>query len=195
MLIVLGVAALILLAALPIARRHMQAEAGMTNRHGVRATLATLGAMLVGGHSTAALSVPPTSIGVTLSPPSYYRGTRMLANLASGANWGASDRHQIGADEVDKDGNVKKLPPGTSLGRILTAPNLGAHPQVRCTWKGKGEVKIAGHAAQNVNYGTGSFTFTMNADPAHSQLARLNVLSSDPSDPIRDIDCREASLP
>ena len=195
LLIVSGMAALALVAAIPIALRHMRAEIGMTNRHGVRATLAAAAAMLMGGHAAAALAVPPTSFGVTLSPPSYYRETRMLANLASAANWGASDRHQIGADEVDKDGNVKKLLPGTTLTRLLTPPNLGARPQVRCTWKGKGEIKAAGRAAQNVQYGAGSLTFTMNADPAHGALAQLKLLSVDPSDPIRDIDCREAGLP
>jgi hypothetical protein len=196
LLIVLGVIALALVAAIPIARRHMHAEAGMTNRHGVRAALAAAGAMLAGSGSAAALAVPPTTIGVNLSPPANYSKARSLANLAAGGFWFASDHHVIGPDEVDSDGNVKKIASGITLRRILTPPNPGAKGgTIRCSWQGKGDLKPGGKimpGAQTAN----SFVFSLASDAAgRAGNAELKLSSIDPADPIRDIDCRDVSLP
>lgn len=197
LLIVLGVIALALVALLPIARRHMHAEAGMTHKNGVRATFAAVGAMLTGSQSSAALAVPPTTIGVTLSTPGYFRKARSLANLAAGSNWFASDHHAIGPDEVDGNGNVKRLAPGTTLSRMMTSPNLETkQATIRCSWQGKGMLKPGGKAVEGVQNAPNGFTFRMNNDPAlQAGNVRLQLLSIDPTDPIRNLDCREASLP
>jgi len=169
----------------------------MTNRHGFRATLAAFGAIL-GGHSAIAAPVPPTSFGVSLTAPAYYRKTRMLANMAAAAWWGASDRHQLTSDEVDENGNVKKIAPGVTLTRILTPPNVGTrNPTVRCTWKGKGDLKPATRRATNIRFDQGGFTFAMNTDAPNGEAVsvELKLSSVDPSDPLRDIDCRETTMP
>ncbi len=87
-------------------------------------TLAAMGAVLMGGQSTAGLAVPPTTIGVSVSQPTYSGRSRALANLAAGSNWSAMDHHVLGLDEVDEQGNVKKLLPGVNLIRVMTPPNV-----------------------------------------------------------------------
>jgi len=190
-------AVLALVVAIPIARRHLHEEAGMTNRHGVRATLAAIGAMLAGSQSTAALAVPPTTIGVNLSQPSYFRKTRSLANLAAASNWYAPDHHPIGPDEVDNDGNVIKLAPGATLSRMMTPPNPSAKgAPIRCTWQGKGSFKPAGNRFQDLQTTANSFTFNLRGDPAtRTGSVELRLSAIDPADPIRNIDCRETTLP
>jgi len=197
LLIVSGVAALTLVAAIPIAW-HLKAEVGMTNRHSVRAALAVAVTMLTGANSAAALAVPPTTIGVSLSEPAYYRKARSLANLAAGGIWYASDRHKPGLDEIDKDGNIKRIAPGITLTRVMTPPNapIGT-AAVRCTWKGKGDFQVLGAKAQNVHYAPGSATFTVqNGELVQAHTAvQLRVAAVDASDPLRDLDCRETNMP
>jgi hypothetical protein len=196
LLIVLGVIALALVAAIPIARRHMHAEAGMTNRHGVRAALAAVSAMLGSTASTAALAVPPTTIGVTVTPPANYRKVRSLANLAAGSFWGASDHHVLGPEEVDRDGNVKALAPGITLSRILMPLNPGPKTvTIRCSWQGQGSIRPGGKRVEAVQVKDNGFTFRYNNEPAIGGNAELKLSSIDPVNPIRNIDCRETSLP
>ena len=174
----------------------LYAESRMTNRHGVRAALAAVGMMLTG--ESVASTVPPTTIGVNLSAPSYYATTRALANLASTANWGRSDHQSLSPDDVDKDGNIKRLSAGTSYYRLMTSPNVAARTAtIRCSWKGKGNLKPAGRRVQNVSQSAGNFTFVMNNDQSEGHgggNVMLILTSVDPSDPIRDLDCREANL-
>ncbi len=199
LLIILGLIALAAVVLLPIARRHMHAEAGMTNRHGVRATLAAMGAVLMGTNSTAALAVPPTVIGVSVSLPTYSGQTRALANLAAGSNWFAKDHHVLGLDEVDEQGNIKKVLPGIPLNRVMTPPNAAEkNPTIRCTWKGKGTLKVGGRMVQGGRGDAHTFTYMLNTMPAPDGTYPASVLTVsdvDAVDPIRDIDCRETTIP
>ena len=198
LLIVLGAVALAAMVLYPIARRHMHAEAGMTNRHGVRATLAAIGAVLVGGRSTAALPVPPTMIGVSVSLPTYSGRTRALANLAAGSNWFAKDHHVLGPDEVDEQGNIKKLLPGVPLSRVMTPPNLTEKgPTIHCTWQGKGTLKVGGAMVRGGRGDAHGFTYILNNLPGPDGAPPVSVLTvsdMDATDPIRDIDCRETTI-
>ena len=168
----------------------------MTNRHGVRAALAAISVALGGAQSTAALAVPATTIGVTLTPPANYRKVRALANLAAGGFWVASDHHVLGPDEVDSDGNVKKLASGIVLRRILTSPNPGSkNATIRCSWQGKGALEPEGKKVQGVQTSANGLTFKLSTDAAsQGGNAVLKLSSVDPADPIRNIDCRETSL-
>lgn len=199
LLIILGLIALIAVVLFPIARRHMHAEAEMTNRHGVRATLAAIGAVLTGAGSGAALAVPPTTIGVSVSLPTYSGKGRALANLAAGSNWLAKDHHVLGLDEVDEQGNVKKLLPGISLMRAMTPPN-GAekNPTIRCTWNGKGTLKVGGKMVLGTRSDAHSFSYTLNnlrGDDGAGPVAIMTLTDVDTANPIRDIDCRETTMP
>jgi len=197
LIIVVGLVALGVVLAIPVTRRHLHEEAGMTNRHGVRATLAAVGAMLSGAAPTAALPVPPTTIGVTVTPPANYRKVRSLANLAAGGFWMASDHHVLGSGEVDTDGNVKKVASGVMLRRILAPLNSGSKSAtVRCIWQGKGDLKVEGKKVQGARIVANGLTFKLDTDPAsQGGSAELRLASVDPADPIRNIDCRETSLP
>jgi len=181
-----------------IARPSLYAETGKMSRHGVRAALAavSIGVMSAPGES-AALPVPPTTIGVNLSAPTYFLGTRVLANLASAAGWGASDHRVLGPEDIDKDGSVKRVAAGVEIYRLMTLPNVGTRTAtIRCTWKGKGEFRPRARRVQSVSPGKGSFTFTLNnAEPLQGGNPMLGITSVDPSDPIRDLDCRETTMP
>ena len=196
LLIVLGLIALAALALYPIARRNMHAEAGMTNRHGLRAGLAALGVSLAGAHTTAASAVLPTTIGVSVTQPTYYGNGRSLANLAAASNWLALNHEPLPPDQIDTQGNIKRLAPGTSLMRVLTLPNVAdKNPTVRCTWAGKGVLKVGGRRVQGVRYDAKGLSFALNNDQGLTGSASLTLTDVDPTDPVRNVDCRETSMP
>jgi hypothetical protein len=198
LLIVLGVIALAFVAAIPIARRHIHAEAEMTYRHGIRVALATLGTVLTGTNGTAALPVPPTTIGVSLSPPGYFRQSRALSNMAIGGNWFVSDHRALGPTDVDRDGVVKQIPAGVKMSRMLTPPNAATKSAtIRCTYHGKGVLKPTSKRPQKVRSIPNGFFFEVRNDDVTSDnaIVPLELSAVDPANPLRDLDCRETSMP
>ena len=195
LLIVLGVGVLAVVA-FPILRRHVHVETGMTDRHGVRAVLAAVGTMFA--VQAPAQAVPPTVIGVNLSAPAYFRQNRALANLAAAGVWLASDRRTLGPDYLTRDGDIKQVPSGATLFRMLTLPAAGKSRNVTisCSWQGKGLIKPFGVPVESVQYGPSGFTFVLQNDPLRTKSnVQLKVSAVDPADPIRRLDCREAGLP
>ncbi|MBW8882954.1 MAG: hypothetical protein JF615_16475, partial [Asticcacaulis sp.] len=173
-----------------VARPSLYAETGKMSRHGVRAVLAAVGIGVVsttGASAAAALPVPPTTIGVNLSAPTYFLGTRALANLASAAGWGSSDHRVLGPEDIDRDGSVKRVATGVEVYRLMTLPNAGTRTAtIRCSWKGKGDFRPRARRVLSVSPGKGSFTFALNnAEPLKGGNPMLGITSVDPSDPIR----------
>lgn len=169
----------------------------MAHRHGIRATLAAMGALLVGTDAATAATVPPTTFGISLTPPSYWRRARTFANLAMASGWHAVDKSALGPDDIDRDGNVKHLATGVRLFRVLTPPNAGTRKAtIRCTWKGKGDLTLAGKGF-NLHRAANMLSFDIdNGDPKGPRLAmRFELASIDQADSIRDIDCRETTMP
>ena len=154
-------------------------------------------AALPGAGVQAALPVPPTRIGINLISPAYYKQSRAFANLALGSGWvsKAPGFTKLGPDVVDKDGNLKMVPGGQPVMRMLSQPNAGkGDATIRCTYSGHGDIRPS-LGVQDVKSGQGNFTFRWRSNGYKNSLIMLKVFAVDPADPIRNLDCREADLP
>jgi hypothetical protein len=198
-----AVVALIAIGALTmilVLRHAAYTESGMAKRwiHRLAALTAIPAAGSHAASAHAALPVPPTTIGINLSSPAYYRQARAFANLALGSSWASRipGHPNLGPDEIDKDGNLKQLPGGQPVWRMLTLPNASARGiDIRCTYEGHGDIRPTMAAAQNVRPSAGGFTFHWTYTGYKTSLVILRVGAIDAKDPIRNIDCREADLP
>jgi hypothetical protein len=178
-----------------VLRHAAYAEAGMAKRWIHRLT--ALAAVPASSHAAAALPVPATTIGINLSSPAYYRPQRAFANLILGSSWASRipGRPNLGPEEVDKDGNLKQLPGGQPVWRMLTQPNANVREaNIRCTYDGQGDIRPTMAAAQNVRSSPGGFTFHWTNTGYKTSLVILKVSALDPRNPIRNLDCREIDL-
>lgn len=175
----------------------------MAKRSGWRhklAALVTLHGAAAGSSAAAAqapLPVPPTTIGINLSTPAYFRQSRAFANLALGSSWisKAPGHAHLGPDDVDKDGNLKQLPDGEQVMRMLTQPNAGTgDATIRCTYEGRGDIRPTMAAVSAIKSDAGSFTFHWRNTGYKTSLILLRVTSLDRANPIRNLDCRETNL-
>ncbi|HWI85649.1 MAG TPA: hypothetical protein VNT42_04905 [Sphingomonas sp.] len=142
-----------------------------------------------------AAPVPPTAIGINLSSPNWYRRSRAFANLMIGAQWGSQspDHKILGPDDIDGDGNPRRLPGDAALGRMLTLPN-GKSATIRCTFQGKGTLKPTLTPVSNVRQGNNMVTFDWKDVDERRNHIILKLVAMDPVDPVRNIDCRETSM-
>ena len=153
---------------------------------------------LSSGHGIPAMAVAPTTVGINLGKTVYFVRSRAFANLVRGGTWQSRipDYKQLGPEFVDKDGNVKSLPGGQPLWRLLSRPNASeTEATIRCTYQGKGQLEPGLGAVQQVQFENGGFTFHWSGDNRAEGKVQLKLSSVDPSDPIRSIDCRETTLP
>ena len=178
-------------------------ESRMAHRNLVR-MFAAVGIVSSGGtemHAAPpaqALSVPPTSIGLNLAPLGPARRARAFANLAAGSVWQSMQPKspQLDPEDVDKDGNLKHLPADRPVFRILNQPGADTKSAtIRCTWNGRGAVKVTGKGG-GASGGNGSLSFqwTNSGDYKDSNIL-LQVSALDAANPLRDLDCRETTMP
>jgi len=161
--------------------------------HGI-AALAALPGAAAGTGAVAALPVPPTTIGINLSSPVYFRQTRTFANLMLGASsWLPGGGMKLDPGDLDKDGNLKRLPGGKPVFKMLVQPGRPGDADIRCTYQGRGDIRVA-MSVSGFSAGTGSFTFHWRNTGYKTSQIQLRLLSLDESDPIRNIDCRETGF-
>jgi hypothetical protein len=162
--------------------------------------LAALGlASAVTSVADAGLPVPPTTIGLNISPPNPFRRARAFANLAVGGSWQSQQPKSpaVGPDSVDKRGNLKQLPDGKPAFRILSQPTSDTkEASIRCTYDGRGSIRPSGKGARDVRMEQGGFSFHwVNGGSYNDSLVMVTVSALDPADPIRNLDCRETTMP
>ena len=156
------------------------------------AALVVLPAAGSGTNATAALPVPPTTIGVSLSSPAYYRQTRTFANLMLGASsWLPGGNRRLDPADLDKDGNPKRL--AGPVFKMLVLPGTPGDADIRCTYKGHGDIRVT-MSVSGFAPAPGSFTFHWRNTGYKTSPIQLRLLSVDEADPIRNIDCRETKL-
>lgn len=161
------------------------------------ARAAALAGCLSGCTQTRAI-VPPTEYGINLSGIHYYY-PRAFANLLIGHEWRSSVPGQEKVTEpfVDADGNLKALPQGQTVARMLAQPNgpEGSYT-IRCTFQGKGTLNPPSQAHGNVRVGPGFITFQWTKVDVlrHEGMGPLKVTALDAKDPIRNLDCREDTM-
>ena len=192
-----SVVALSALSVVAVLYHARHSESDMTKRSGWIHKLAVLAGLPVTG-AYAASQVPPTQIGINLSSPAYFRQARTFANLVLGASAWTSQvpgHERLGPDDIDRDGNLKRMPGGQSVFKMLTQPNTGTgDATIRCTYQGRGDIRPAMNVS-DVRIENGGFTFRWRDNGYKASQIQLRLKSLDPADPIRNLDCRETSMP
>jgi len=140
----------------------------------------------------------PTRIGINLPVVATYSGQRIYANLAAHAEWMYADGGSwrgIDPALLDAHGWVKALPAGAVAPLPMMRP---AAPftalRIRCTYDGKGTMGAGGVFRIDASRDHAiDLQVTANPDPVAGGW--LTLLTTDPRDPLRNLDCREADMP
>ena len=145
--------------------------------------------------STTAVADPTAfKLGAVLATVEYWDGSRPFMNLLYGGKWQmASDTSGAGdlaAGSLDANGWVKSLPAGYRVFRGLSVPAAGGN--FVCRFQGNGLLQVGGPTVANVSSTAGQTTFTITASYPNQQLTYIQY-NVDPTNYIRNIDCREAS--
>jgi len=142
--------------------------------------------------------VPKTSLGINIAKPTYYGGERSFMNLTAGSSWvlrsPAVNFGSMPENQLDVNGVVTKLYANENAVRILSLPNAaykGQSTEIKCIWDGDGKVRMEKWVTSNVVYNPNSLTFTW--VPNGKQAAHIRVTYTNPSNPLRKLDCREAN--
>jgi hypothetical protein len=143
--------------------------------------------------ATAAAPLPrqPTAIGINLFTLAYWGNERAFMNLAAGGAWRVitSNWSDLDPARLDRDANVKWLQPGEAVALALTKPARAykGDLRVRCTYEGKGAV--GGVGMDGLRATPGRLDFIWKSD---NLTSHFRIDATDPADPVRNIDCREA---
>lgn len=152
----------------------------------------TVGPVTTNGTAVAAVASSSAKIGTNLATIAYWDGARPFMNLMYGGGWsmssatvGATD---VPAEDLDANGWIKQLPSGYRAAKILSIPAASA--DIVCTYQGNGPLDVAGPVT-NIVETAGKTTFHYNSSYPDVHWAWL-AFNVDPSNYIRNIDCREA---
>lgn len=135
-------------------------------------------------------------LGVNLTNPSYWAGSRAFMNLAAGSYWqlvSGGKTMAMPADRLDIDQNVVNLASGEQAVRVLTSPvlvNQGQSVDIVCRWTGSGDVTLVGTMAKNPRTSGKSMTFTW-VPGTPGSLISMRIRNIQADDPTKNIDCRE----
>lgn len=145
-----------------------------------------------------AAAVPPTEIGLNLFGLEVYNRQPVFTNLIAQSQWFTSrgSGWKVMPDErMDRFGWIRALQPGETAPRPLMLP---AAPyrlmRVRCVFRGQGQLQ-AGGIAQERESAPGVFTFDLHPTGADDEGAWIELIQTDPADPLRELDCRDVERP
>lgn len=139
-----------------------------------------------------------TELGINLFGPANFNRQQAYLNLITQSEW-FSSRGQgwtlMPATQLDTHGWVRQLQPGQTAPRPLVLPPAPfRNVQVRCEYWGQGEI-AAGGVAEVLTRGDGLLMLELSPTGAEGEGAWIELLTMDPADPVRDIDCRETTYP
>lgn len=144
--------------------------------------------------ATAAPPLPrqPTGYGINLSYAAFWTRERAFMNLAAGGGWNAirgGAWSELPANRIDPDGTVLGLQPGESVALSLTRPPRSRRGDlaIRCRYEGQGTVGGVAMVAPQAQPGRLDFIWRQDIETAY-----FRIDATDPANPIRHIDCREA---
>jgi len=135
-------------------------------------------------------------LGINVTTINAWNQTRAFMNLAAGGRWqliSGGKTTWLTEDRTDADQNPNLLYSGEWLARVLNPPTAayrGQSVDIKCKWTGSGTVSISGSVAKNAQISGKSLTFTW--VPAGTSTPSLRIKDMDGSDPIKNVDCREA---
>lgn len=148
-------------------------------------------------------SMPPppsarTALGINLFGMNNFNRQQVYLNLINQSEWFSSKGDgwsAMPATQLDQHGWVRQLEAGQTAPRPLVIPPAPFRPvQVRCRYEGRGEMSTGG-LAQLRSQGDGFMMLELTPTGAAGEGAWIELVRTDPADPIRNIDCRDASLP
>ena len=156
---------------------------------------------LTSGGGDAPARLPPaaqTVIGVNLFGLDTFNRQQVFSNLILQSDWFSSHGEgwtTMPAGQLDRLGWVLRLDPGQTAPRPLILPPAPFRlTSVRCEWRGTGAL-TAGGVAQVRESGSRSLLLDLAPTGADGEGAWIELVSTDPADPVREIDCREHSRP
>lgn len=140
------------------------------------------------------------ALGINVASVDYWSNEYTFANLLTGVGWvdETAGWTAVPDAQIDALGLPKEVPTGKSYAIVMTPPAAvftGQTTAIRCTWAGTGNVGIGG-SRKNLVRGNHSLTFDWPAAPPPESNSRnwLDLSGVPASDPIRNLDCREAAL-
>lgn len=140
----------------------------------------------------------PTEIGINVSAPFIYNRQQVYLNMIAQSEWFSSRGEgwtAMPADQLDANGWVRYLKPGQTAPRTLSIPPPPyRRVEVRCVYDGRGGFD-AGGVARIVSEREGALTLELDPTGAEDEMAWIELLRTDPADPVRNIDCRDPSFP
>lgn len=133
----------------------------------------------------------PTAFGINLGTLMQWNNERAFMNLMAGVQWQAataSGWQNFDTARIDRDGTILSLLPGEKAAGPMSHPPRSFQGEVRihCAFAGKGEVTAFN--AKSVAAGKSTLDFVW---PKNDGVSIL-ISKTDPADPVRHIDCREA---
>lgn len=137
------------------------------------------------------------ALGINLGSAAYWGRERDFMNLAMGDQWRLAVNYRwVGVADPGRvdpvTGVIKSLAPGETGVLMLTVPPPApGGVALRCTHKGTGSISVGGNVTE-VRKAPGSVDFRTIIDPAKTHAYWLILERTDPADPVRAIDCREA---
>lgn len=140
-----------------------------------------------------------TRLGINLFGLATFNRQQVFTNMilqsewfsSRGQGWTAFPDHQL-----DENGWVRFLEPGQTAPRPLMLPPAPYRATtVRCRFAGQGVLSAGGAARAREPVGDQALVLDLALTGTDDEGAWIELLETDPANPVRDIDCREAGRP
>lgn len=139
-----------------------------------------------------------TRIGINLFGLANFNRQPVFANLIAQSEWFVSKGdgwNPMPRDRLDARGWVLRLAPGETAPRpLMLPPDAMRETRINCTYAGRGQITTGG-LARIGHEEPGRIELILSPAIEEEAGAWLELVQTDPADPVRDIDCREPSIP
>ena len=142
----------------------------------------------------------PLHIGVNVNTIAFWDGSRPFRNLIYGSGWsmqGTGGSEEVPVARLDANGWIKSLPRGHRAQRVLSMPPTSA--DIVCRWDGNDHrtMSLSANLVTSRFRRAGTNEIRFHYRSTYPKLASLPALkfTVNPSNYVRNIDCREASAP
>jgi hypothetical protein len=150
------------------------------------------------------IAPPPAekmSLGINLGPLAAWSNERAMGNLLSQSYWFLAAPGKAWVEmpkaNLNADGWIVNLPTGYTATISLARPDAPFSTlPIKCTFEGTGAFQpYAGGMLKMNSVTKNSLSMTMTWNPDMAQGGYIILKATSPSDPIRNIDCRETTMP
>lgn len=142
--------------------------------------------------------VPRTALGINLFGLQTFNRQQVFANMIAQSEWFSSRGDgwtPMPASQLDAAGWVRMLDPGQTAPRPLVLPAAPFRPvTLRCTFAGHGKLE-AGGVARVIGRQAKAVELELSPTGREDEGAWVELVGTDPADPLRDLDCRKTGAP